>query len=100
MTRKRKQKLRAFQETIRGLEWSNVAFYYNRPLDVWEEKFKKNPDYALNLVPKVVNRLLDKKKITVSEGERLIDMFNSTDIENKLLVVSIIKQKSKYNVHV
>lgn len=100
MNRKRRQKLRALQEVVRGLEWSNTAFYYNRPLEKWEEKFKKNPDYALKLIPKVVDRLLEKNKITVSEGERLIDMFNSSDVESKLLVVGIIKQKSRYNINV
>ena len=81
--------------------WGGTIFYRNRSLEVWEEHLKSDPKYAERVFPKIIETALIKQKITTSEAERLLDMIKSTDMENQILVVSILKEKFKKrgNVH-
>jgi len=92
----RREKKKGFKP-VDGLKafWGGEIFYKNRSLEKWEEHFKNYPKYGQRVFPKIIEKLVDKKKITVSEAENLLLMIKSEDIENQLLAVSILKQKHK-----
>jgi len=83
--------------------WKPI-FYMSRSLEKWEECLAPSHHQGEHLrkevLPKIVDQMVEQGTLTVSDGDSLLSMLKSKDRENWLLVISILKQKSKKKNHV
>lgn len=71
--------------------WGGGKYYRKKSLDVWEQHFKNDPKYQIGNLTFIIHQLLNRKQITASEAERLIQMLNSRDISDKIIAIGGIK---------
>jgi hypothetical protein len=79
--------------------WTKL-YSLNRSLATWQYMLIDERTRTITF-PSIIEKMLDAKMVTASEAERLFTMGQSTNKEDQIILVMILKQiyKTKKHVH-